>query len=332
MIDGASKKDSHTSLLWTRVAGHLWTAGPSLFYGKMPPGGSQGRRWSTEVTNEFGEPILHTGAFCDADDGDGTNLVVVLHGLGGTVHRGYCLLAAAAARQSKLPCLRLALRGADGVGRDIHHAGFVDDLQRILRQKPWDRYERIALVGYSLGGHVALTAATRQIDERLAAVAAVCPPLNLAACQQRIDAPWSWVYRHHLLQGLKRSYRTIAQGRAAPTPNDRVQMVKTLREWDSLTVVPRFGFADVDEYYATQSVGPRLVDLQSPSLVVASPGDPIVPAESLRGPLARASSSLTVRWIPGGGHVFFPPGVDMGFGGAAGLEGQIMAWLRRQLS
>lgn len=314
-----------------RLAGHFWTVGPSLFYGAMPVGPSRGQPWSTTVVNDRGEDVVHTGRFCPGRGDDSSSLVVILHGLGGTVERGYCRLAAAASERAGLPSLRLALRGADGVGRDLHHAGFVDDLKQILSKSAFASYQSIGLVGYSLGGHVALTAAVRQIDERIGAVSAVCPPLDLKACQQAIDARRGWVYRHHLLKGLKQAYRTIATGRAAPTPYERIKAVSTLREWDALTVVPRFGFGDVENYYRSQSVGPKLGAMETPTLVVASAGDPIVPAPSLRQALAEAAPSVVARWVRGGGHVFFSPGVDIGFGDAPGLENQIMHWLGRHL-
>lgn len=309
-----------------RLVGHFWTIAPALYGAtglkKAPPS----RFWREWIPNEFGEPILHTGAFSDGRD-DRT-LVVVLHGLGGSVDRSYCVRAASAAHRAGFPCLRIALRGADGQGGDIHHAGFVDDLAEIFRRAPCAEFERIALVGYSLGGHVALTAAVDQIDDRLASVVAICSPLDLRACQQAIDGPRAWLYRRYLLEALKETYPVASSRLEDPAPPERIDEAATLREWDALTVVPRFGFRDVDHYYESQSVGPRLGGLRIPGLFVASPGDPIVPAASLRAPLAEASDRLEVRWVKNGGHVFFPPDVNIGFGSRPGLEHQVMNWLR----
>src|SRR5688572_33453680 len=41
----------------------------------------------------------------------------------------------------------------------------------------------------------------------------------------------------------------------------RSRRARTLRELDRLTVVPRFGFADPEDYYRRASVGPLLADL-----------------------------------------------------------------------
>ena len=308
-----------------RMMGHFRTIAPTVRETLVSRPCPSAERWQDQIPNEVGEPIMRSGLFTDVAGRD--EVVVVLHGLGGTVDRGYCVAAARAAEKAGLPCFRLALRGADGVGRDLHHAGFTADLGPILSRPPLDRFDKIALVGYSLGGHVALSAAMDEVDERLSAVVALCPPLNLKACQQEIDAPNTWLYRQYLLRALKDSYPSIARGSQVKVPIDRITSVKTLREWDALTVVPRFGFDDVDHYYQTQSVGPRLEAMKLPALVICSPADPMIPADSLRGPLGRASQEVVVRWVHGGGHVFFPPKIDLGFGAHAGVENQVMQWL-----
>jgi predicted alpha/beta-fold hydrolase len=107
---------------------------------------------------------------------------------------------------------------------------------------------------------------------------------------------------------------------------EEVLRVRTLREWDRLTVVPRFGFADPEDYYGRASVGPRLGALRVPALLVASPVDPMVPASSIAA-AARGVSSLDLRWVERGGHVGFTPRLDLGLAGPPGLAGQLAAWL-----
>lgn len=312
-----------------RLIGHIQTIAPTLRHGLLRFEGPSSSLWTTTVPNEFGDEILHSGQFCDVVGSRA--LVVILHGLGGNVDRGYCLQAAGAAHRAGLPSLRLSLRGSDGRGRDFHHAGFTDDLGPLLAKGEWKRFEKIAVVGFSLGGHVALRAAVDTVDGRLAAVAAICPPLNLRASQEWIDGGASGLYRRSVLKALKAIYPHVARGGRLMTPVERIEEVSTLREWDALTVVPRFGFDDVDHYYATQSVGPRLASMKTPALVVASPADPMIPADSLRGPLGRASAQVEVRWVRGGGHVFFPARAQLGFGPEAGVPSQVMNWVAAQL-
>jgi hypothetical protein len=104
-----------------------------------------------------------------------------------------------------------------------------------------------------------------------------------------------------------------------------VMRVKTIREWDAQVVVPRHGFADVDDYYARASAGPLLGSLAIPALYIGATYDPMVPAFAIAPSLASANDRLEVRWLDRGGHVGFP--------GDAFAEGSVEAsaldWLAK---
>jgi predicted alpha/beta-fold hydrolase len=263
--------------------------------------------------------LLHETPGADA-------LVLVLHGLTGSAESKYCALAARAATAAGLSSLRLSLRGADRSGEDITHAGLTDDVWAALASPEIARYRAVHILGYSAGGHIALRAAAARRDPRLRAVAAVCPPLDLAEASRALDAPARRLYKRHLFAGLDAIYEATAARRRLPVPAARVRRARSLRERDELTVVPRFGFASVADYYEHESARSWLDRLEIPTLVVASRADPIIPAASLERALARAGRALTLRWAPGG-HVHFPAGLDLGFGGPTGLEGQVVRWL-----
>ncbi len=116
-----------------------------------------------------------------------------------------------------------------------------------------------------------------------------------------------------------------------PTPIETVRKVSSLRQLDELTVVPRFGFASAADYYAQVSAGPRLGLLRKPALLVATEEDPMVTARSVRSGLAAAPSrhSLEVVWSEKGGHVGFPPEVDLGLGVRGVMDEQVHHWLWR---
>ena len=97
-----------------------------------------------------------------------------------------------------------------------------------------------------------------------------------------------------------------------------------------MTVVMRFGFRSVEDYYRRESVASRLHRLDVPSLIVASRHDPLVPVTTVEPALADASEALSVRWVEPGGHVYFPRRLDLGQPGGLGLERQVLRWLAMQ--
>ena len=192
------------------------------------------------------------------------------------------------------------------------------------------RYRRVCVLGYSLGGHVCLWLATQPGDRRISAVATVCPPLDLDATADHIDGAGLALYRRHLLRGLVRGYRQVARRREMAEPLAEVVEATGIRRWDELAVVPRFDFADVDDYYRRASVGPHLFSLRVASLIVSARHDPMVTESSVAPSLTDVSPLLSRRVVERGGHVGFPARLDLGWGSALGVEAQALEWLDRQ--
>lgn len=309
--------------------GHFWTLGPRLrsqLKPWSPPRGSVD--WSTVQVEPAGRAVRLTGSLHQPPGA--TELVLLVHGLGGSVESHYVVKAARAAEVAGMASLRLNLRGADGLGEDFYHAGLTADLRAALADPQLAAFERIFVLGFSLGGHLTLRLGTEEIDPRVRALAAVCAPLDLAATQPVLDGPDARFYRHYLLSNLMRSYAAVAARRPVPVALEEARKIRTFWEFDSRIVAPRHGFVDAGDYYRRASVGPRLGLLSRPALVVVSRQDPMVAAHTVAPSLERISSPLEVRWSDRGGHVGFPRDLDLGLPGPRGLEGQVLGWLVRQ--
>jgi hypothetical protein len=289
------------------AAGHYWTITADLRARVRPSPPPVDAPWSLEVPDavrghvRLGGRLRRTGS---------ETLVMLVHGLGGNKDSPYIHRAARAVAARGLSCLRVDLRGADGRGADYYHAGLSSDLHAIVAAcADWPR---VVMVGYSLGGHVVLRYASEPGDDRVRAVAAVCAPLDLAASAAAIDRHRAWLYRVHVLRNLVRTYREVAARHPVPTPVAVVARARTIRRYDELVVVPRHGFASVDDYYARASAGPRLGALRMPALWLGARHDPMVPEHTVRPSLLRAASALDVRWVDRGGHVGFPDDLASG--------------------
>ncbi|WP_181197778.1 alpha/beta fold hydrolase [Enhygromyxa salina] len=246
------------------------------------------------------------------------NLFLLVHGLGGDAQRPYMSAAAVAILDHGHACLRMSMRGAGRSGPDFYHAGLASDLHQVLADPSLASYSRIFVIGFSLGGHVAIHLALRaQRDPRLAGIVAICSPLDLARNVELLDAPAGWIYRRHVLAGLSKIHEDV---------HGHAPRFGTIREWDAATIVPRFGFESVEHYWASQAAGPRLREAAVPILFVATPADPMVPAETLRPHLRRAGAGVDVRWVRRGGHVGFPANTDLGLPGELGLLAQVLTW------
>ncbi len=314
-------------------AAHVRTVWPVVRgFARFPRKGANGRSPSVPWSVEIADPVVGSVRLSGrlrAIPGSST-LLVLVHGLGGSTESTSMLHAARVADDLGLSTLRLNLRGADGRGEDIYHAGLSSDLARVLVSPRLADFDQILLFGFSLGGHVSLRFATEVADRRLRAVAAACAPLDLDCSVAAVDRPSGWLYRRYVLAGLCAMYAEVAARRELPMTVAEARRIRTLREWDRNTVVPRFGFDSPEDYYRKAGVGSRLDRLRVPALLVAAEDDPMVPPEAVHNGLAGAPEQLSVRWVRHGGHLAFPAGLDLGQDAPAGLAGQVIGWLARQ--
>jgi predicted alpha/beta-fold hydrolase len=306
---------------------HAWTILPNVWHDLIKRQAPAGEPWSTNIDDPQKGRVSLCGSLRREAGARGRRCLVIVHGLGGSYDRPYCVIAAHAAQRAGLSCLLFGLRGTDRQGDDFYHGGLWADVHAAVSSDALADFEALYVLGYSLGGHVSLRYAIEGTAARVRAVAAVCAPLDLELSSQHIDAPSSYVYRRHVLSGLNEIYGAVAERRNVPTPLSQVLRAQSLRTWDSLTVVPRFGFENVAHYYGSMSVGPNLPRLQVPSLLVQSTLDPMVPPWTYERYLAKPLPRLEVRRYRAGGHVAFPR-VPNDNGQPVQLEAQIIDWFQ----
>lgn len=238
---------------------------------------------------------------------------VLVHGLGGSTRSAYLQRAARALFEAGHHVVGLDLRGAGlGAARStkLYHAGIEPDVRVALEHLGRDhRVRDLWLIGFSLGGQVSLFSAARWGDTPpagLRGVIGVCPPLDLAAASRRIEAPRARPYLRYVMTSLIDG--AVALKRRLPdalavSERDLLRLT-TIREYDERVIAPMHGFASADAYYEACSAGPRLGDLRIEAHVIAAEDDPMVPGDTLKPWLDRASSVHAV-WTAHGGHLGF---------------------------
>lgn len=320
--------------LYGAIQGNYWTLAPQLVRALYPPTAPEGVPFRHTFEANVGAVTLtgelHRPSRARADED--TPLIIVVHGLGGSINSGYTKDAAWAAVAAGAACLRINLRGANRNGDDIYHAGLREDLDQLLQAEVLAGFERIHILGYSLGGHLTLRYAAAPGDERVRSFGAICPPVILAPGVAHIDRPPFAPYRRHVLKGLKEIFAAYAKrGRPLPCAPSVAQGASTIREWDTHVVAPHFGFDSAEHYWESQSAGPRLKDITRPTLIVTAEFDPMVPYQSAAHVLKAQSegeSAVTSVVLRQGGHVGFPKALPLSAESRGeSVETQMIRWL-----
>jgi predicted alpha/beta-fold hydrolase len=228
--------------------------------------------------------------------------IVLLHGLEGSSQAGYMRSMSAAALRAGFAAHRFNMRSCGGSEKHcptLYHAGLTSDLLSFLRQLGAPAF----LVGFSLGGNVALKLAGElgsAAAPLIHGVCAVSAALDLEACARRIQQRDNFLYQRRFVRNMKRRLR--ATGRY--TARDLAGLRSVMGIDDRITA-PSFGFGNAENYYRTQSALGFLDTLRVPTLLVQAQDDTFVPFTAFEREAVRRHPHIELLAPQHGGHVGF---------------------------
>jgi len=248
-------------------------------------------------------------AFEHQPHGSPRGQVVFLHGLEGSADAGYIASFSQEALMRGFGVHRLNLRtcgGTEELCDTMYHSGLTSDTRFILERIRECRKQPAFVVGFSLGGNVALKLAGELGDsDLLMGVCAVSTPIDLAACVRTMDKRSNFLYTRRFVKRL--CSRVRRKSKVAPHlySSAGLDSVKSIWEFDDRFTAPLFGFGTAERYYATQSSASYLNAIRVPTLVICAKDDPLVPFEIYNHPAFRSNPALTLLAVEHGGHLGF---------------------------
>ena len=232
--------------------------------------------------------------------------LVAIHGLAGSAESGYMRRTAAQARARGWAVVRINLRncgGTESLATTFYNAGQSDDADAVLRAVEGSGLPRPhALLGFSLGGNIALLYAGRSGSAcRADAVCGVNPPVELSVCIDEIERPRNAVYHAYFTRSLCAQLRRIRAVRDVPGPAATPRTIGGVRGFDELFTAPDAGYATAAAYYQGASAAAVLAGIRRPALILSAQDDPFVPVSMFD---AHRTGSCDVRFaLPRkGGH------------------------------
>ena len=239
-------------------------------------------------------------------------IVVILHGLAGSVDSHYAKGMLQAIQQKGWIGVLMHFRGCSGrpnkKGRSYHSgdtrdiAYLTDWLTQQFPQSP------LAAIGFSLGGNV-LTRFLAEFPSNPYLVSSiVCAPLDLASCSKRIGRGFSKVYQKYLVDMLKTA--TLEKIDLNLLPNvcsHQVLNVTKLWDFDHLVTAPINGFLGAEHYYQEASGKFVLERIERPTLFIHAADDPFLDHENTI-PNNALPKHITFEICEKGGHVGFIAG------------------------
>ncbi|GED22467.1 hydrolase [Halomonas halmophila] len=255
-------------------------------------------------------------------------LLVMFHGLEGSVDSPYARHVMASAEQSGWRAVLMHFRGCGQWPNRLpraYHSGDTADARYLLATLR-HRYPHatIAALGVSLGANMLLKLVAEEADDRLQlrGAMAVAPPVDLAACADTLEHGMARIYQRHLLDALKdKVMPRLADGELPlDLQPDDLGDLATLRAYDDVVTAPLHGFTGAEDYYRRASAGPLLDRIELPTLILHAADDPFMPP----GLYDRLSLGTGVRLERAGhgGHV----------GYVEWRDGRLASWLARRVA
>lgn len=277
---------------------------------------------------------LDDGDFVDLgwsgeDNADGP-IAVLVHGLTGGFDSKYLrgLAQRLIARGWRTVALQLRGGGPEpNRTTRLYNHGDTADLRYLLHLlHKRERNTPLTAVGWSLGANVLLKALGEEGDAApVTAAVAVCAPLRLVPCAERLRHGFSRKYQDRLLvelNALLRKKHQIAKVPVAPGVNlEAALQARDFFEFDEAYTAPNNGYRDALDYYARCESAGFLGRIRRPTLIINTANDPFMDPAIL--PTAEElAPQVTLELADRGGHVGFV---------AAGRYGQPEYWLESHI-
>jgi uncharacterized protein len=227
------------------------------------------------------------GDFLDADwvnnNPNAKKIVIISHGLEGSTDRGYMKGMAKRFVAENWHALAWNHRSCGGNMNRLprfYHSGATEDLKCVVDYVvSLQKYDEIALVGFSLGGNVILKYLGEEgnnLPKILKKASVFSVPLHLSSCSKKLNLSSNWVYKQLFRRELKA--KILAKSKIMPHDINPVHLPKivSLKDFDNYYTAPLHGFADAEDYYEKCSSLYFLDNIQIPTLIVNALNDPFL--------------------------------------------------------
>jgi len=289
---------------WWLPNAHLQTLWPIIFRNRIK---------NLPLTRERVE--LPDGDFVDLDwinRHDNTPIVLILHGLEGSIDSHYSRGMLMAISQLGFRAVFMHFRGCSGEPNRLskyYHSGETSDVNYVIHLlRDREANSALAVIGFSIGGNILLKwLGETGANNPLQAAIAISVPFELHKAAARVQMGFSKFYQWYLIRCVSKSLSRKIKNIPMPIDAAALNQIKTVYELDDKIIAPLHGFSGIDEYYSTSSCRKYLHSIHVPTLILHAKDDPFVSEDAI--PKSdELSPHVTLEISNTGGHVGFVAG------------------------
>lgn len=225
------------------------------------------------------------------DDGDFLNLdwrkhqnkerlVILFHGLEGDSKRTYLNSCSDYFFERDFNILAWNHRSCGGEMNAtcrLYHHGATDDIQRVVDKAIDEGYQRIYLVGYSMGGALILNyLGNHQINPKIKGAVSFSAPISLKSSADTLKQFPNTVYFKNFKRTLVPKFQEKSKQFPGLLNEDMIDKIKTFDEIDKYFTAAMHGYSSKEDYYDKASPATVLDNITIPCLIVNAVNDPFL--------------------------------------------------------
>ena len=273
------------------------------------------RRWIPRLNFERERVDTPDGDFLDLDwkKVGSKKLILILAGLEGKSNSLYSRAAIKYFNQEGWDALAMNYRGCSGEPNRMlrgYHMGASGDVKFTVEHvlKNYD-YDEIVILGYSLGGNLALKYLGEEGDNlppQVKATVSFSVPMDIKRSDERLNRWYNWHYLKWFMMPL--NYKANQKKRQYPEALKNYRgffMSGNFVYFDTNFTAPANGYDDVETYWKASSCIPHLKNIKVPALVVSSTNDTFISETCYPIAAAERNPFLFLEMPNSGGHCGF---------------------------
>ena len=282
---------------------HFSTIAPSMF--RKVKGINYQRKRITTPDDDFLDLDFSTVS--------SNTIVIITHGLEGNSERTYMRGMVRSVNKAGWDAVALNLRGCSGEPNNLYlsyHSGKTDDLDWVVNYLLKTlHYEKIMLVGFSLGGNLTLKYIGEKGEDlhpKILNAVAISVPIDLKDSASQLSNASNAIYMKRFLRMLKP--KMIAKAERFTNygvSNEEIDRIKNFYDFDNLYTAPAHGFSNAEDYWKKCSAKYFLSEIRIPTLLINALNDPFLGTLSYPISEAEDSRNFYLETPTYGGHVAF---------------------------
>lgn len=243
----------------------------------------------------------------------GSNTIVItMHGLEGSSQSSYMISVIQYLNIYKIDCLALNFRGCSGEDNKhiySYNSGKTDDLGVVINHVLANySYKNIILLGYSMGGNIALKYLGEIANTafEIKGAIGVSVPCDLEGSSTILSKWYNAIYLNKFMSSLKeKSLLKIQKFPNSLLTKEAILKTKTFEDFDNVVTAPLFGYKSAKDYWTRCSSKQFIPAINKPTLLINALDDSFLSKSCYPFDEANNHQYLNLELPKYGGHVGF---------------------------